>query len=73
MHGVTPPRATASTYMSEASAADAELDEQLAIFRRELDAGEITAAEAATERVRALEAHLAAIRALREKHFGGPP
>jgi hypothetical protein len=42
---------TAATYVSEATAADVELDEQLAIFRRELDAGEITAAaEAATER-----------------------
>jgi len=64
----TPP---ASTYLSEALAADAELDEQLAIFRRELDAGEISPAEAAAERVRALETHLARIRALRVKHFGG--
>jgi hypothetical protein len=60
----------ASTYMDEALAADAALDDQLAIFRRELDAGEITAAEAAAERVRAMEAHLGAIRALREKYFG---
>jgi hypothetical protein len=59
-----------STYMDEALAADATLDEQLAIFRRELDAGEMTAAEAAAERVRAMEAHLAAIRALRKKYFG---
>jgi hypothetical protein len=61
-----------STYLDEALAADAELDEQLAIFRRELEAGEITAAEAAAERVRAMEIHLAAIRALRQKYFGGP-
>lgn len=61
-----------STYMDEALAADAALDEELGIFRRKLDAGEITAAEAAAERVRAMEEHLRTIRSLREKYFGGP-
>jgi len=60
-----------SPYMAEASAADKALDEQLAILRREEADGEITTCEAAAERVRALEAHLAAIRALRARYFGG--
>jgi hypothetical protein len=72
MHGSTPLPAPASNYISEASAADAVLDEQLAIFRRELDDGEITPAEAAAERVRAMESHLGRIRALRQKYFGEP-
>ena len=53
-------------------------------LRRELEAGEIipvtlaqvgpgqhTAVDAGSERVRALENHLATIRALRQKYFGG--
>ena len=64
---------SASDYISEAIAADKALDAKLAIFRRELDAGEITAVDAAYERVRALENHLATIRALRQKYFGGRP
>jgi len=57
-------------YISEALAVDKALDEQLAIFRRELDNGEIDAIDGANERVKALEAHLATIRALRVKYFG---
>jgi hypothetical protein len=67
----TIPPTDRSNYITEAMAADAALDEQLAIFRREEADGEITAVEAAYERVRALETHLATIRALRAKYFGG--
>jgi hypothetical protein len=59
-----------ATYISEALTADAELDKWLAIFRDELSRGEITEVDAAHERVRAMERHLAVIRALRVKYFG---
>ena len=66
----TVPPTEPRSYADEAYELDAALDEQLAIFRREEDAGEISPAEAALERVRAMETHLERIRALRIKHFG---
>jgi len=47
------------------------LIEWIAYIRRRQDAGEITVRQAADERIAAMEEHLAAIRQLRERHFGG--
>jgi hypothetical protein len=57
-------------YMEAAAAEDGKLDERLTMIRREEDEGSITVREAAAERVKALEGHLAATRALRLQHFG---
>jgi hypothetical protein len=62
---------TTPTYAQEAAAADELLDELLGNVRRDFDAGEISAAEAASERVDIMERHLATIKMLRAKHFGG--
>jgi hypothetical protein len=59
-----------STYISEALAADALLDELLGNIRRDVDNNEISLAEAAAERVKVMEEHLATIRELRIRHFG---
>lgn len=60
-----------ATYAAEAGLADEVLDVAQASIRRRAEAGEITWAEAADERVRVMEDHLAVIRRLRVKHFGG--
>jgi len=52
-------------------AADAALDDALAAVRAEEDAGRITPAEAAAERVGLLEQHIAECRRLRREHLGG--
>jgi hypothetical protein len=62
---------TPATYTQEAAAADKLLDELLGNIRRDFDAGEITALEAAGDRINALEEHLATIKQLRTKYFGG--
>jgi hypothetical protein len=46
------------TYDDAMRAADQALDDGLAVLRRRQDAGEITTAQAATERVTLLEHHL---------------
>ena len=51
-------------------AADQALDDGLAELRRRADAGEVTAAEAATERITLLEAHLDQARQAREQFLG---
>ena len=58
-------------YADEATKADAQLDARLAEIRRQSDDGTITVRKAADLRVAALERHLAEIRALRVKYFGG--
>lgn len=61
-----------SGYAAEAAAQDPFLDRRIAEIRAQYDAGDITVREAADLRVAALEHHLAAVRALRAEHFGGP-
>lgn len=46
-------------------------DDALAAIRAEQDAGRITTAEAAAERVTLLEQHLARLEQLRREHLGG--
>ena len=67
MSDPTPP---AVTYAQESAAADAMLDELLANIRRDAGTGEISAIEAADERIQVMEEHLATIRELRLKYFG---
>ncbi len=62
-HDPTPDRHTA--YFDAMRDADEALDDALAAVRAEEDAGRITPAEAATERVGVLEHHLAECRRLR--------
>lgn len=59
------------TYAEEAAAFDRILGRKLQALRDRFDAGDITAAETAAERVRLLEHHLAAIQNLRREYFGG--
>lgn len=54
-----------STYFKAMRDADEALDDALAAVRAEEDAGRITPAEAASERVGLLERHLAECRRLR--------
>jgi hypothetical protein len=58
------------TNAEEATLQDKFLDKRLAEIRRQQDAGIITVREAADLRVRALEHHLDAVRALRTEQFG---
>ena len=60
----------AASYAAEAAAADALLDELIGNVRRDLDAGEISPAEAAAERIKVMEEHLITIRELRARYFG---
>jgi hypothetical protein len=46
------------------------LDEQIAGIRARQEAGTISIREAADERIRVMTDHLAALHALRRKHFG---
>ena len=50
---------------------DESLDDALAAIRAEQDAGRITTAQAATERITVLERHIAECRRLRREHLGG--
>ena len=61
---------TDRSYSDEAYELDAKLDEALAAIRRHVDSGEISLAEAAHQRIVALEGHIASIRQLRIEHFG---
>lgn len=60
-----------SAYYDAVSRADADLEDALAAIRAEEDAGRITPAEAAAERIGLLERHLAECRRLRREHLGG--
>jgi len=60
-----------AAYFDAMRAADAALDDALAAVRAEEDAGRITPAEAAAERVGLLERHIAECRRLRREHLGG--
>jgi len=59
-----------SAYFDAMRDADEALDDGLAAIRAEEDAGRITPAEAATERVGLLERHLAECRRLRRDLLG---
>jgi hypothetical protein len=60
-----------SAYYSTVGKADADLDEALSHVRAEQDAGRITPAEAASERVELLERHLELCQQARLDHLGG--
>ena len=60
-----------AAYFDAMRAADAALDDALAAVRAEEDAGRITPAEAAAERVGLLERHIAECRRLRREHLAG--
>ena len=60
-----------AAYFDAMRAADEALDDALAAVRAEEDAGRITPAEAAAERVGLLERHIAESRRLRREHLGG--
>jgi hypothetical protein len=62
-----------SAYYDAVSKADADLDEALSHVRAEQDAGRITPAEAAAERVELLERHLELCQQARLDHLGGTP
>ena len=64
---------THSAYYDAVSKADADLDEALGHVRAEQDAGRITPAEAAAERVELLERHLELCQQARLDHLGGTP
>ena len=61
---------TPATYAQEAAAADELLDQTLRNIRADYDNNEITAIEAATDRISAMEQHLTTIKLLMEKYFG---
>ena len=60
-----------AAYFDAMRAADEALDDALAAVRAEEDAGRITPAEAAAERVGLLERRIAESRRLRREHLGG--
>ena len=62
-----------SAYYSVVGKADADLDEALGHVRAEQDAGRITPAEAAAERIGLLEHHLELCQQARLDHLGGTP
>jgi hypothetical protein len=59
-----------SEFYEAVKAEDHKLQQALADIRRRQDAGTISIRQAADERVSVLEAHLAAVRALRREHLG---
>ena len=61
-----------STYFDAMRDADEALDDALAAVRAEEDAGRITTAEAAAERVGLLERHIDLCQRLRREHLGEP-
>jgi len=60
-----------SAYYEAVTAADARLQAALASLRDRQDAGEVTARQAADERIALLEGHLAECQRLRREHLGG--
>ncbi len=60
-----------SAYYDAATAADEALEDALSHVRAEEDAGRITPAEAAAERIELMERHLAECRRLRVEILGG--
>jgi hypothetical protein len=60
-----------STYMERVNAADYLLAAALAALTRKQDAGQITVRQAADERVRLLEQHMATVQGLRHDLLGG--
>lgn len=58
-------------YYTAVSEADDDLEDALGHVRAREDAGEITVRQAADERVRLLENHLAECQRLRREHLGG--
>jgi hypothetical protein len=61
-----------SAYFAAVSEAADELAEAQSHIRAEQDAGRISVAEAAVERVGLLERHLERLEQLRREHFGDP-
>jgi hypothetical protein len=59
------------SYRAAVEAEDGRFDDQIAGIRRRQDAGELTAREAADERIHVMEAHLAAVQELRQAYLGG--
>jgi hypothetical protein len=62
-----------STYFDAIRRAEEDISEALGHVRAEEDAGRITTAEAATERIELLERHLKRCRRLRAEHLGSTP
>ncbi len=62
-----------SAYFNAISRANADLEEALSHLRAEEDAGRITTAEAAAERIGLLERHLEVCQQARIAHLGGTP
>ncbi len=62
-----------SAYYSAIHQADTDLEEAISHVRAEEDAGRITTAEAAAERVELLERHLELCQQARLDHLGGTP
>jgi hypothetical protein len=60
-----------ATYLAQIHLLDGELDAALAGIRGRRNAGQLTQVEAATERVSALEHHLADVARLRAEHLDG--
>jgi hypothetical protein len=63
-------RATPSAYYAEIQAADEDLQDALGHVRAEQDAGRITTADAAQERLGLLERHLQRCQRLRREYLG---
>jgi|HubBroStandDraft_5_1064220.scaffolds.fasta_scaffold1143007_1 hypothetical protein len=59
------------SYWAAVEAEDGRFDDEIAGIRRRQDAGELTSREAANERIQIMEAHLAAVRELRQAYLGG--
>jgi hypothetical protein len=64
------PTTPAQQYAEAAAEADEQLDQALTLIRRQEDAGDLSVTEAAGQRITAMEAHLAALQALRQQHLG---
>jgi hypothetical protein len=60
-----------SRYMDAAALAGRALQARIGNIGRRRDSGEFTTRQAADERIRALEEHLATVRLLRERQLGG--
>jgi hypothetical protein len=63
------PTTPAQLYAEAAAAEDEQLDQALTLIRRQEDAGRLTVTEAASQRITAMEKHLAALQELREQHL----
>ena len=62
-----------STYFDAIRRAEEDISEALGHVRAEENAGRITTAEAAAERIELLERHLELCQRLRAEHLGGTP